>query len=71
MVALMASTRKATADRDPWMSLVAAARALDTTRQTVLTLAIKGDIEAQHVAGRTVVSRASVERVRRSKASAA
>lgn len=45
------------------MSLVAAARQLGETRQTVLTRAIKGEVEAKHVAGRTVVSRASIERL--------
>lgn len=49
---------------DPWMTLGEAARELHTSRQTILTRAVKGEIEAQHVAGRTLVSRASVERCR-------
>jgi hypothetical protein len=48
---------------DPWMSLKEAAKALGMARQTVLTLALKGEVEAQHIAGRTVVTRESVERL--------
>lgn len=47
---------------DPWISLVEAARLLKETRQTVLTRAVKGELEAQHIAGRTLISRASVTR---------
>lgn len=45
-----------------WVSLVEASKMLGLSRQTVLTLAVKGELEAQHIAGRTVVSRKSVER---------
>lgn len=55
------------APADPWMSLVEAARVLGESRQGILTRAVKGEVEAQHIAGRTVVSRASIDRVRRSK----
>lgn len=48
---------------DPWVSLKAAAAMLGMSRQTVLTLALKGDIVAQHIAGRTVVTRESVDRL--------
>lgn len=61
----MPSPRKPGKPVDPWMSLVEAAKALRTTRQTVLTRAIKGEIEAKHIAGRTVVSRESVTRAMR------
>lgn len=45
-----------------WMGLVAASRAIGETRLRVLTLVVKGELEAKHVAGRTIISRASVER---------
>lgn len=61
----MRTASKALPASDPWMSLGDAARTLKTTRQTVLTRAIKGELEAKHVAGRTVVSRASVEKAKR------
>jgi hypothetical protein len=54
--------------RDEWMSLHAAAAALGLSRETALALCIKGDLVGQHIAGRTVVSRASVEAVRDAKA---
>lgn len=56
-------TRKETEKDDEWISLSEAARQLGETRQTVLTRAVAGDIVAQHIAGRTVVTRASVLRV--------
>lgn len=49
------------ADED-WISLVEAARILGESRQTVLARAVKGELVAKHVAGRTVVSRQSVDR---------
>lgn len=49
--------------RDPWMSLNEACIALDTHREKVLQRALAGELEVQIVAGRTVVSRASVERM--------
>lgn len=58
----MAMTRKAIAANE-WISLVEAARLLGESRQTVLSRAVKGEVVAQHIAGRTVVSRESVERV--------
>lgn len=59
----MAAPRKTTPRAEAWMSLSDAARALGETRQTVLTRAVKGEVEAQHIAGRTLVSRASVEKL--------
>ena len=61
------AARKTAPASGDWISLVEAARLLDEARQTVLTRAIKGEIEAKHIAGRTVVSRADVERARAKK----
>ncbi len=48
---------------DPWMTLPDAAEALGEARQTVLTRTVKGELEAKHEAGRTLISRASVEKL--------
>lgn len=56
---------------EDWMSLADAAQELGETRQTVLTRAVKGEVDAKHVAGRTIVSRSSVERVKQQRESAA
>lgn len=53
---------------DAWMSLVQAAKELGETRQRVLTRAVKGEVEAKYIAGRTVVSRASIERLQKKSA---
>jgi excisionase family DNA binding protein len=58
----MVPARKKQKGDDRWMSLVEAARTLAVSRQTILARAVKGELEAEHVAGRTVVSRESVER---------
>lgn len=50
-------TRKA-----EWITLNQAAKALGVGPHTVLALAVKGDLVAQHIAGRTVVSAESVEK---------
>lgn len=47
---------------DPWMSVREAARQLKMSPPAVLTRVIQGHLEAQTVAGRTFISRASVER---------
>lgn len=47
---------------DPWMSVLAAGRELGCAPQTVLKRALRGEFETLLVAGRTVVSRESVER---------
>ncbi|GLC25044.1 hypothetical protein [Roseisolibacter agri] len=47
--------------RDEWMSLNQACLALETHREDVLHRAIAGELTAQRIAGRTVISRASVE----------
>jgi len=57
--------RKVTnSNSDEWMSLGEASRMLGQSRQTILSRAIKGELEAQYIAGRTVVSRESVERAK-------
>lgn len=48
--------------RDEWMSLHAAALALELSRETVLALCVKGDLIGQHVAGRTVIRRDTIEK---------
>lgn len=58
----MVSARKKQKVEDPWMSLAEAARALGASRQTILARAVKGELEAEHIKGRTLVSRLSVER---------
>lgn len=72
-VSLMATARKkspkALDQSQEWLSLVAAAAALGESRFRVLQRAVKGEITARHVAGRTVVSRVSVERVLATRAS--
>lgn len=60
----MVPARKKPKTEDRWMSLVEAARVLGASRQTILARAVKGELDAEHIAGRTVVSRESVERAR-------
>lgn len=55
-------------DPNPWLSLPEAARQLGESRLAVLTRAVKGEVDAQHIAGRTVVSQASVQRLLSEKA---
>lgn len=50
---------------DGWMSLVAAAKALGMARLRVTRYALQGALEHQTIAGRTVISRASVEKLQR------
>lgn len=58
----MTATRKGNSPRDDgWMSLQAAADTLGMTRTKALGLIVKGDLIGQHIAGRTVVRRDSVE----------
>ena len=47
---------------DAWMSAREAGRLLGIAPATVLTRVIQGQLEAQTVANRTVISRASVEK---------
>lgn len=59
----MATARKAERTGEDWISLAEAARMLGETRQTVLVRTVKGEVVAQHIAGRTFVSRASIEKL--------
>lgn len=63
----MTAARKTRQSEDPWVSLVEAARMLGESRLAVLARSVKGEVEAKHIAGRTVVSRASVQRLLRGK----
>lgn len=47
---------------DPWITVREAARQLGVSPQAVLTRVIHGKLEAQTVASRTFISRASVEK---------
>ena len=64
----MVSSRKKGKDVDPWMSLYEASKVLNESRLSVLTRTVDGEIQAQKVAGRTVVSRSDVERLARKSA---
>lgn len=46
-----------------WVSLGDAARALGESRLAALTRTVKGELEAKHIAGRTLISRDSLNRV--------
>lgn len=56
-----AEARKETEPADPWMTLNQAAAALGVSRPTVLARIVAGELEGKHEAGRTLVTRASVE----------
>lgn len=49
---------------DDWMSVASAAKALGKSRHGVLALSIRGALVSQIAAGRTVISRESVEKLR-------
>lgn len=59
----MGTARKADALAEKWMTLVEASRLLGETRLKILSRSVKGELEAQHLAGRTVISRESVDRI--------
>lgn len=48
---------------DEWVTLQAAADALGESRLAVLTRIVKGELVGQHIAGRTVVRRDTVDRI--------
>lgn len=54
-------------DDGEWISLSSAAELLGEHRQTVLTRIVAGELEGKVVADRTIVTRASVERLRKQK----
>jgi len=66
----MPSARKAVADPEGWVSLPVASRMLRVSRQTTLTMALRGELDAQHIAGRTVISRDSIEKALAAKGAA-
>lgn len=55
----MAAARKMD---EEWISLPQAARLVGETRHRMLHRAVKGEVEAKQFAGRTCISRVSVER---------
>lgn len=58
----MATASKATTStRDEWVSLGAAARELSESRLKVLTRVVARELEAQHIAGQTFISRKSLD----------
>lgn len=65
----MPTARKTVRSAEPWMSLSTAAKALGETRHMVLSRAVRGELETQNVAGRTFISRASVDRLLNTKKS--
>jgi hypothetical protein len=56
----MATARKNVLEEE-WMTLVEASRVLGETRLKVLSRSVKGELEAQHLAGRTLIRRSSVD----------
>ena len=62
-------TATVTTQGDAWLSVQGASDALGESRLKVLSRALKGELESQTVAGRTVISRVSVDRVKASKQS--
>lgn len=52
-------------DNDPYMSVYGASARLGIATKTVLARVIAGDLEGKQIAGRIVVTRESVERLRR------
>lgn len=67
----MATTqaRKETEANGDWMTLGQAAADLGEARQTVLTRIVAGELDGKHEAGRTLVTRKSVARLKIQKAS--
>lgn len=55
------TARKETEAGDGWMTLNKAATALGKNRQSVLVMIVAKELEGKHEAGRTLVTRASVE----------
>jgi hypothetical protein len=63
----MGEARKQVEDGDEWMSLKEAEKVLDEARATVLGRCVTREIEGKKVAGRFVVRRADVEKVKQQK----
>lgn len=62
------SAKRKKASPANWMSLVEASQVLRETRLKVLTRVVKGELTAQHIAGRTLIDRTTVERIATEKA---
>jgi hypothetical protein len=62
------ATHKSESREEEWVSLLQASRMTGESRLALLQRAVKGELTAKHVAGRTVVDRASVDRLLASKA---
>jgi hypothetical protein len=61
----MATARKTNtpAAADGWVSIGKASRMLGEARLTVMSRVVKGELTAQHIADRTIISRASLEKL--------
>lgn len=59
----MSAASKTDLSSDQWVGLPEAAAQLGESRLKVMSRTVKGELEAQHVAGRTVISRASLDRL--------
>jgi hypothetical protein len=60
----MAIARKTHLLHDPWVGIREAARTLGISRHMIMSYGLRGALDTQVVAGRTVVSRDSLERLR-------
>lgn len=59
----MAAASKTDRLSDQWVGLPQAAAELGESRLKVLSRTVTGELEADHLAGRTVISRASLDRL--------
>lgn len=57
----MGAARKQDDLNGDWLGMVAASDALGISRLRIMTLALAGELEAKHIAGRTIVSRDSID----------
>lgn len=60
----VAQARKETEAKGEWMSLASAAAALGESRLSVATRCIAGELVGKHEAGRTLITRESVTRLK-------
>ncbi len=59
----MSAARKTDYGTDGWVSLLASTKLLGESRLKVLGRTVKGELESQYIAGRTVISRESIDRL--------
>ncbi len=59
----MSAARKTDQGTDGWVSLLQGTKLLGESRLKVLARVVKGEVEGQHIAGRTVISRESIEKI--------